>query len=189
MPLKNGYSKKTISENIATLMREGYPQKQAVAISLNKAREVYKRKYPHGYLPYHLNPNHYLKTNPRKSTEIKTGLEGVIKQLKLGREEFERDLDIMEAKEKLLAFNDKKYAKQTTLQLPNHSVVYELGKLTGVIYELNGDKYIHQFGKASQPVLASSHDGSQLYILGGEYKVTERGIEDNASNLKTKRKR
>jgi hypothetical protein len=188
MPLKNGYSKATVSNNISVLMHEGYPQKQAIAISLNKARESYTKKFPHGYLPFYLNPKHYLRSNPRKSTEIKTGLEGAIKQLKLGREEFERDLDVMEAKEKLLAFNDKKYAKQTTLQLPNHSVVYELGSLTGVIYELNGEKYLHQFKKASQPVLASSHDGTQLYILGGGYTVTERGIED-APNFETKRKR
>jgi len=188
MPLKNGYSKKTVSENISFLINEGYPQKQAIAISLNKAREIYLKKYPHGYLPFYLNQKHYLRNNPKPSAEIKTGLEGIIKKLQLGREEFERDLDVMEAKEKLLAFNDKKYAKQTTLQLPEHSVVYELGSLTGVIYELNGEKYLHQFGKASQPVLASSHDGTQLYILGGGYTVTERGIED-APNLKSKRKR
>lgn len=189
MPLKNGYSKSTVSNNISVLIHDGYPQKQAIAIALNRAREFYKKKYPQGYLPYHLNQSHYLKTNPRKSTEIKTGLEGVIKQLKLGREEFERDLDVMEAKEKLLAFNDKDFAKKTTLQYETPNVVYELGNLVGVIYELNGEKYIHQFKKASQPVLASSHDGKQLYILGGGYEVTERGIEDNASNFKSKRKR
>ena len=37
MPLEPGRSKKVVSKNIETLMHEGRPQKQAIAIALKKA--------------------------------------------------------------------------------------------------------------------------------------------------------
>lgn len=43
MPLKKGSSKKTITSNIKTEIAAGRPQKQAVAIALNKAGKSRKR--------------------------------------------------------------------------------------------------------------------------------------------------
>lgn len=40
MPLKTGYSRTSIGENIKTEKKAGKPMKQAVAIALNVAREA-----------------------------------------------------------------------------------------------------------------------------------------------------
>lgn len=60
--------------------------------------------------------------------------------------------------------------------------IVPIGELRGLIYRARrrpGDPartYVHFF-KERQPVLAASPAGTQLYIVGGRYRVTGRGIE------------
>jgi len=50
MPLRKGSGRKTVSRNISTLVREGRPKKQAIAIALDKSRKkrggAVRRKKP-----------------------------------------------------------------------------------------------------------------------------------------------
>jgi hypothetical protein len=68
--------------------------------------------------------------------------------------------------------------KVDSLVIPD--VLVRLGDLVEVTYRSNKfDKrsrlYIHKFGR-DKPILAASGDG-KLFIIGGGFKITERGIE------------
>ena len=60
--------------------------------------------------------------------------------------------------------------------------VVVIGECDGVLYTTVRDgeteSYIHRFKACSRPLLCSSADGKTLYLLGGAYRFTDRGIID-----------
>lgn len=96
-----------------------------------------------------------------------------------------RELHGAEYEEALRLFEDftghqGKPVAKTHVSLPKTAMV--VGRLDGVLYTTVRDgekeKYIHRFKARSAPILAASADGRQLFILGGEFRFTERGIVD-----------
>lgn len=57
-----------------------------------------------------------------------------------------------------------------------------IGKLHAITYEAKRDNeialYEHIFKSKNAPILAVSSDGAQLMVIGGNYEVTDHGIED-----------
>jgi hypothetical protein len=57
-----------------------------------------------------------------------------------------------------------------------------IGEVDGILYSTIRDgkfeKYIHKFHKKDRPMFIVSPDGKQLFLIGGNYTFTERGIVD-----------
>lgn len=70
-----------------------------------------------------------------------------------------------------------------TIRIPSHDVLLAVGFCDGIMYttvrEGQQEKYIHRFKQRARPVLASSFDGQQLYLIAGSYTFTDRGIVDD----------
>lgn len=82
----------------------------------------------------------------------------------------------------------------TRVKMKGEADVLLVGELQGLIYKAQGDgvTYIHRFKKTARPVLYVSADGSQVYVLAGAYRFTDRGFEDvsqrGASRPRSKKK-
>lgn len=65
---------------------------------------------------------------------------------------------------------------------PLPRVMLTVGDCLGIMYRTERDgvveDYLHRFKQKSRPTLAVASDGKTLYLLGGAYRVTDRGIED-----------
>lgn len=87
------------------------------------------------------------------------------------------------AKKAFSDFTGHKAVKLKRSRLDDQNVTgWKMGPVVGIAYEAKRDgttkQYFHEFKKSARPDLVAKDDGSKLYIDGGKYKVTDRGIED-----------
>jgi len=175
MPLKSGYSYKTVQANIAQMVREGYPRNQAVAASLENARKSYFKRFPHGALPPWLTPSNGKRTkNPAKkgcgcSTRRRNPVPESSRSTK-----HSRDARVKAAADLYERFTGHEADEAVTIDKPDFpDVVLVVGDIDFVGYTTVRDgvteRYIHKFKKDCRPLFAVSHDGKQLFMLGGSY--------------------
>lgn len=70
-----------------------------------------------------------------------------------------------------------------TITIPDMpKAVLVVGELEAVIYSTvrddTAERYIHKFRAKSRPMLCASPDGERLFIVGGNFEFTDRGIVD-----------
>jgi hypothetical protein len=86
------------------------------------------------------------------------------------------------AAEKFRAFTGEAGDILERVQIPERKVFLVVGELVALAYGAvrNGvyDEWEHEFRKRSRPLLAVSHDGRSLSIVGGRFEFTDAGIED-----------
>jgi hypothetical protein len=85
-------------------------------------------------------------------------------------------------------FSGHEIRRAKKVKLPDDEVTLAIGKVCGIIYETVRDgkreTYLHEFKAKSRPLLAVSYDGKQLFLLGGAYNFTGRGIVDRRRKRK-----
>ena len=93
---------------------------------------------------------------------------------------YARELD--EADERLAGFSGRTGKHIIKVSAPQIHAGLVVGKLLGVMYSTTRDgvreNYKHVFARNSRPLLIAKHDGTQLGIVGGQYRFTDAGIED-----------
>jgi len=79
-------------------------------------------------------------------------------------------------------FREAHPRKVAVVEFDVPEAVMVIGHVEEICYTTTHGKkvvsYRHPFQAGSRPLLAASSDGSQLLLLGGRYKFTDRGIVD-----------
>lgn len=81
------------------------------------------------------------------------------------------------------AFHEEKSDGGMMVNIPvPPKMVWQLGEVLSIAYKATIDgkmvSYEHDFKRGCGPFLAVSVDGKDLFLAGGSFKVTERGIVD-----------
>lgn len=159
-----------LSRKIAQLRDEGYPERQAVAIAYHEATAVYlrrRRAIPADLVQQYRDAK--ARVNPRRKTAT--------------RKTTRKRKPAAKAVRLYRGFREAAPRGQERWDLPADTVGVKMGLCVGIIYAttIRGkkEKFIHEFRRDAAPVLAVGEDGTQLYLLGGKYRVTERGIVDH----------
>jgi hypothetical protein len=86
------------------------------------------------------------------------------------------------AAERFAAFTGEPASELQRMNVPEKKVFLVVGELLAVAYGTvragQYDEWHHEFRKRSRPLLAVSHDGRSLSIVGGRFEFTDAGIED-----------
>lgn len=203
-PLKKGYSQRSVALNIAEMRRAKVPQSQAVKIALTEARKAWREKHLRGKYPSHLalsSANIKVQTKVRKKKRVRNP-RGVIQQSTkptyiietAGKHAgvIKRNPRTGRAVTKAMKlYNDftgenPRFIDEWQVEIP--AAAMQIGKITGIMYTTRMDgrqqEFLHEFTGRSRPILAASADGNQLFVLGGEYHFSERGIVDGTATLK-----
>jgi hypothetical protein len=71
-------------------------------------------------------------------------------------------------------------ARRVDYQVPHAVAVMGQVEFVGYMTTHAGQVhlYVHQFAPGSRPILAAGKGRNQLYLIGGRYRVTDRGIVD-----------
>lgn len=126
--------------------------------------------------------------DPKTSVKVKQRINFFLNVLKPASKKKKRAKNpvpqgkIAKAEDLYRRFRDEnpRYVDEVSIEIPKVGII--IGELDFVGYTTRRsgqqEKYIHKFKRGSKPTLCASHDGNQIFIVGGNYHFTELGIED-----------
>lgn len=202
--LRNGYSRQVVQDNITQGLKSGADRNSAIRAAFNHARMSYFKRYPSGALPgwlcfpkgYRLAQFYSEYGVPLRTTAMLPRDTNPVRELDMTdaeREKVRREVSkmfsgqgraIRQAAKLYADFSGHEDVKIGKVQIPDTpQVMLAIGTVDGILYTTVRDgeteKYIHRFRSSARPLLMSSPDGQQLFLIGGSYNFTERGIVDH----------